>query len=56
MFSLSRRGVVLRRRCLGCKGLSLGLTQMCSYEHHNIEEPAILLGGAFVVEAEEARE
>lgn len=21
-----------------------------SYEHHNIEEPAILLGGAFVVD------
>lgn len=24
-----------------------------SYEHHNIEEPAIILGGAFVVEAME---
>jgi hypothetical protein len=24
-----------------------------SYEHHNIDEPAILLGGAFVVEAVE---
>jgi probable phosphoglycerate mutase len=23
---------------------------MSSYEHHRIEEPAILLGGAFVVE------
>ena len=22
----------------------------CSYEHRNIEEPAILLGGAFVVD------
>lgn len=25
----------------------------CSYEHNNIEEPAILLGGAFVVEVVE---
>jgi hypothetical protein len=24
-----------------------------SYEHHNIEEPALLLGGAFVVELDE---
>lgn len=24
-----------------------------SYEHHNIDEPAILLGGAFVVDLEE---
>jgi len=24
-----------------------------SYEHHSIDEPAILLGGAFVVEVEE---
>jgi hypothetical protein len=29
----------------------------CSYEHHSIEEPAILLGGAFVVQvAEKERE
>lgn len=27
-----------------------GLTQPLSYEHHNIEEPAILLGGSFVVD------
>ena len=23
----------------------------CSYEHHNMNEPAIVLGGAFVVDA-----
>lgn len=23
--------------------------RICSYEHHSIDEPAILLGGAFVV-------
>lgn len=28
----------------------------CSYEHHNIEEPAILLGGAFVVDVVEKEE
>jgi len=27
-----------------------------SYEHHSIDEPAILLGGAFVVEAVEIAE
>lgn len=27
-----------------------------SYEHHNIEEPAILLGGAFVVDVVEKEE
>jgi hypothetical protein len=27
-----------------------------SYEHHSIDEPAILLGGAFVVEMEEKLE
>lgn len=27
-----------------------------SYEHHSIDEPAILLGGAFVVDAIEAEE
>lgn len=26
---------------------------VCSYEHHNIDEPAILLGGAFVVDIAE---
>jgi probable phosphoglycerate mutase len=25
----------------------------CSYEHHSIDEPAILLGGAFVVDVVE---
>lgn len=32
------------------------LTKRRSYEHHNVEEPAILLGGAFIVhdEAEES--
>lgn len=29
---------------------------LCSYEHHSIDEPAILLGGAFVVDAIEAEE
>jgi hypothetical protein len=29
------------------------LTFTRSYEHHSIDEPAILLGGAFVVEVEE---
>ena len=29
------------------------LTTRHSYEHHNVEEPAILLGGAFVVDAVE---
>jgi hypothetical protein len=28
----------------------------CSYEHHSIEEPAILLGGAFVVDVVEKEE
>jgi hypothetical protein len=32
------------------------LTSMHSYEHHSIDEPAILLGGAFVVEVEEKLE
>ena len=27
---------------------------MCSYEHHSIDEPAILLGGAFVVDVAES--
>jgi hypothetical protein len=30
-----------------------GANVLCSYEHHNIEEPAIILGGAFVVDAVE---
>jgi hypothetical protein len=32
------------------------LTFTRSYEHHSIDEPAILLGGAFVVEVEEKLE
>jgi hypothetical protein len=28
------------------------LTALNSYEHHNINEPAILLGGAFVVDVD----
>jgi hypothetical protein len=34
-------------------GGSTVLTSTHSYEHHSIDEPAILLGGAFVVEVEE---
>ena len=30
--------------------------EMDSYEHHSIEEPAILLGGAFVVDVVEKEE
>lgn len=30
--------------------LEAGGVGTLSYEHHNVEEPAILLGGAFVVE------
>lgn len=33
--------------------LEAGGVGTLSYEHHNIEEPAILLGGAFVVAAVE---
>lgn len=33
--------------------LEAGGVGTLSYEHHNIEEPAILLGGAFVVDVVE---
>jgi len=33
--------------------LEAGGVGTLSYEHHNIEEPAILLGGSFMVEAVE---
>ncbi|KAI9863092.1 MAG: hypothetical protein M1813_003912 [Trichoglossum hirsutum] len=36
--------------------LEAGGVGTLSYEHHNIEEPAILLGGAFMVDAEEEAE
>jgi sedoheptulose-bisphosphatase len=29
--------------------LLLAISNHCSYEHHKIEEPAIILGGAFTV-------
>ncbi|CAG8428899.1 unnamed protein product [Penicillium salamii] len=34
----------------GCFVLCMDLANMCSYEHYNIDEPAIILGGQFVVE------
>ncbi|KAF2689612.1 phosphoglycerate mutase-like protein [Lentithecium fluviatile CBS 122367] len=36
--------------------LEAGGVGTLSYEHHNVEEPAIILGGAFVVEVEKSEE
>jgi hypothetical protein len=30
------------------------VNNVCSYEHNNIDEPAILLGGSFVVDVVES--
>lgn len=35
-----------------CRDFSGICANRCSYEHHRLEEPAILLGGAFVVDVE----
>lgn len=41
---------------LVCLSVAMGKLTRCSYEHHSINEPAILLGGAFIVEIVEHEE
>lgn len=36
------------------RGVRLNADVNISYEHHNVAEPAILLGGAFVIDVPEA--
>lgn len=49
--SLPRTGVIAVLPCAATSPRALANhVQFLSYEHHNIDEPAILLGGGFVVD------